>query len=230
MNEISPLTFGFAFGGGLLTILSPCVLPVIPLVLGRSFKSHRLGPVMLVLGLVSGFALVGSLLGVASSWFVGFTNLLRNVAVGLLFGLGVLAIFPELSYRFMSYVQFGKSWEPKTPSLWSEFWIGTQLGLLWTPCAGPALGSILVLAAVKHEVLGALALLTVYGLGAGIPLLAIAYSSRYVSNSSRRLLPYAGIFQRIGGILMAGTAIAILLGWDVEIQLWLAPLFPKLPL
>ncbi len=229
MNEISPLTFGFALGGGLLTILSPCVLPVIPLVLGRSFKSHRLGPVMLMLGLVSSFALVGSLLGVASSWFVGFTNLLRNVAVGLLFGLGVLAIFPELSYRLMSYVQFGKAWEPKTPSLWSEFWIGTQLGLLWTPCAGPALGSILVLAAVKHEVLGALGLLTVYGLGAGIPLLVLAYGSRHVS-SWRRLLPYTGAFQRIGGILMAGTAIAILLGWDVELQLWLAPLFPKLPL
>jgi cytochrome c-type biogenesis protein len=184
---------------------------------------------MLVLGLVSGFAAIGSLLGVASSWFVGFANLLRNVAVGLIFGLGVLAIFPELSYRLMSYVQFGKSWEPKTPSLWSEFWIGTQLGLLWTPCAGPALGSILVLAAVKHEVLGALALLTVYGLGAGIPLLALAYGSRHAI-SWRRLLPYTGTFQRIGGILMAGTAIAILLGWDVELQLWLAPLFPKLPL
>ena len=230
MSEISPLTFGFALGGGLLTILSPCVLPVIPLVLGRSFKSHRFGPVMLVLGLVSGFALVGSLLGVASSWFVGFANLLRNLAVGLLFGLGLLAIFPELSYRIMSRWQFGKSWEPKTPGLWSEFWIGTQLGLLWTPCAGPALGSILVLAAVKHEVLGSLALLTVYGLGAGIPLLVIAYSSRYISNSWRRLLPYTGKLQRIGGILIAGTAIAILLGWDVEVQLWLAPWFPKLPL
>jgi cytochrome c-type biogenesis protein len=230
MNEISPLTFGFAFGGGLLTILSPCVLPVIPLVLGRSFKSHRLGPVMLVLGLVSGFAVLGSLLGVASSWFVGFANILRNVAVGLLFGLGLLAIFPKLSYWMMSYLQFGKSWEPKTPSLWSEFWIGTQLGLLWTPCAGPALGSILVLAAVKHEVLGALALLTVYGLGAGMPLLAIAYSSRHISNSSRRLLPYTATLQRVGGILMSGTAIAILFGWDVELQLWLAPLFPTLPL
>jgi cytochrome c-type biogenesis protein len=230
MNEISPLTFGFALGGGLLTILSPCVLPVIPLVLGRSFKSHRLGPVMLVLGLVSGFALIGSLLGVASSWFVGFANILRNVAIGLVFGLGILAIFPKLSYQIGSSLQFSKYWEPKAPGLWSEFWIGTQLGLLWTPCAGPTLGSILVLAAVKHEILGALTLLTVYGLGAGIPLLAIAYSSRYLSNSWRRLLPYTGTFQRIGGILMTGTAIAILLGWDVELQLWLAPLFPKLPL
>jgi cytochrome c-type biogenesis protein len=230
MNEITPLTFCLALGGGLLTILSPCVLPVIPLVLGRSFKSHRFGPVMLVLGLVSGFAVIGSLLGVASSWFVGFSNILRNAAVGLLFGLGILAIFPELSYRLSSSWQFGKSWEPKAPGLWSEFWIGTQLGLLWTPCAGPALGSILVLAAVKHEVLGALALLTVYGLGAGIPLLAIAYSSRQVGNSSRRLLPYTATFQRIGGIVMAGTAISMLFGWDVELQLWLAPLFPRLPL
>ena len=117
MNEITPLTFGFALGGGLLTILSPCVLPVVPLVLGRSFKSHRLGPVMLVLGLVSGFALIGSLLGVASSWFVGFANILRNVAVGLLFGLGLLAIFPKLNYWMMSYLQFGKSWEPQAPGL-----------------------------------------------------------------------------------------------------------------
>jgi cytochrome c-type biogenesis protein len=226
MNEITPLTFGFALGGGLLTILSPCVLPVIPLVLGRSFKSHKLGPVMLVLGL----AVIGSLLGVASSWFVGFANILRNVAIGLLFGLGLLAIFPKLSYWLMSYLQFGKAWEQRTPCLWSEFWIGTQLGLIWTPCAGPALGSILVLAAVKHEVLGALVLLTVYGLGAGIPLLAIAYSSRHISSSSRRLLPYTATLQRVGGILMSGTALAILLGWDVEIQLWLAPLFPKLPL
>ena len=82
----------------------------------------------------------------------------------------------------------------------------------------------------RSEILGSLALLTVYGLGAGIPLLAIAYSSRQIGNSWRRLLPYTGILQRIGGILMAGTAISILFGWDIEIQLWLAPLFPKLPL
>jgi cytochrome c-type biogenesis protein len=230
MSTISLLSFGFALCGGLLTILSPCVLPVIPLVLGRSFQSHRFGPVMLVLGLVSGFALIGSFLGVASSWFVGFANLLRNVAVGLLFGLGVLAIFPTLSYRIFSSWQFGKSWQPAASGLWSEFWIGTQLGLLWTPCAGSALGSILVLAAVQHDILGALALLTVYGLGAGIPLLAIAYTSRYLSYSWRQLSVYTQILQRIGGILMSATAIAILLGWDVEIQLWLAPWFPKLPL
>ena len=230
MNELSLLAFGFALCGGLLTILSPCVLPILPLIISRSFQSHRFGPVMLVLGLVSGFAVAGSLLGIASSWLTGFANFLRDLAVGLLLGLGLLSMFPSLSYRIFSRWQFGKSWEPQRSSLWSEFWIGTQLGLLWTPCAGPALGSILVLAAVQKEILGALTLLTAYGLGAGIPLLLIAYTSRYVSISWQRLLPYSGIFQRIGGMLMVVTAIAILLGWDIEIQLWLAPLFPQLPL
>jgi cytochrome c-type biogenesis protein len=87
------------------------------------------------------------------------------------------------------------------------------------------LGSILVLAAVQHEILGALALLTVYGLGAGIPLLSIVFS-----HSLQRLLPHTGIFQRMGGILMSVTAIVILLGWDVKIQLWLSLWFPTIPL
>ena len=230
MNELSLLAFGLAWCGGLLTILSPCVLPILPLIIGRSFQSHRFGPMMLVLGLVSGFAIAGSLLGVASAWLTGFANFLRDLAIGLLLGLGLLSIFPRVSYGILSRWQFGKSWQPQRSGLWSEFWIGTQLGLLWTPCAGPALGSILVLAAVQHQIVGALALLTVYGLGAGIPLLLIAYTSRYLSISWQRVLPYTQIFQQIGGMLMVTTAIAIILGWDIEIQLWLAPLFPQLPL
>jgi cytochrome c-type biogenesis protein len=230
MNSLLIGSLGFALCGGLLTILSPCVLPILPLVLGRSIQTHRLGPVMLVAGLICGFAAIGSLLGITSYWFVGFANLLRGVAIALLLCLGVLAIFPTWSYRIFSRWQWGKSWQPSRSGLWSEFAIGTQLGLLWTPCAGPALGSILVLAAVQHDVLGALVLLIFYGLGAGIPLLILAYTSRYLSQSWQRLLPHTEMLQRTGGILMTGTAIAILLGWDVEIQLWLAPWFPRLPL
>ena len=230
MNSLSSGSLSLALLGGLLTIISPCVLPILPLILGRSFKTHRLGPVMLILGLVSGFATIGSLLGVASSWFVGFANLLRGMAIAILICLGLLSIFPTLNYRLFSRWQFGNAWQPTKPRLWGEFWIGTQLGLLWTPCAGPALGSILVLAAVKHDVLAALILLTFYGLGAGIPLLILAYTSRYLSQSWRSIVPHAAKLQRVGGILMTGTAIAILLGWDLEIQLWLAPLFPKLPI
>ena len=230
MNSLSIGAVSLALLGGLLTIFSPCVLPILPAIVGRSFKTHRLGPIVLVAGLICGFASIGSLLGIASAWFVEFANLLRGVAISALIFFGLLAIFPTLSYRIFSRWQFGNSWQPVQPRLWGEFAIGTQLGLLWTPCAGPALGSILVLAAVKHDILAASILLTFYGLGAGIPLLILAYTSRYLSQSWRWLLPHTATLQKVGGIVMTGTAIAILLGWDIEIQLWLAPLFPKLPI
>jgi cytochrome c biogenesis protein CcdA len=214
-----------------LTVFSPCILPVLPIVVGRSLQSHRYGPVALVAGLVGGFALAGSLLGLTASWFTGLVNGLRYGAIALLLLLGFGAIFPQWSYRALSYLPLGKSLKaPTRLGLRGEFWLGTQLGLLWTPCAGPVLGSILVLAAVDRQVAGAFGLLVAYGLGAALPLLAIAYGGRSVSQRLLGLRRHSAWLQRVGGGLIVGTAIAILLGLDVKVQLWLAPLFPSLPL
>jgi len=222
---------GLALLGGLLMMLSPCVLPVIPIIVGRTLQSHRFGPLVLVMGLIVGFAAMGSLLGVTASWFAGLISGLRIWAIVLLFIMGILAIFPAWSYRLFSYLR-PVSWvkEPSRGGLVGEFWLGTQLGLLWTPCAGPVLASILILAAVKHNPLGAFILLVVFGLGSGLPLLAIAYGGRYLSQHLLSLRAQSTAIQRIGGVIVATTAIAILLGWDVKIQLWLAPFFPTLPL
>jgi cytochrome c-type biogenesis protein len=221
------LSIGLAFLSGGLTVLSPCVLPILPLLLGRSLKSHLLGPLVLVTGLVGGFALTGSLLGFTASWLSEFTNFLRSAAIALLLGLGVLAIFPNWSYRLLSLLPFRNWVKGSTPlGLMGEFWLGTQLGLLWTPCAGPVLGSIFVLAAVNQQVMGAFGLLVVFGIGASLPLLAIAYSGRAFSHHLLKLRPHSVFVQRLGGVIIVLGAIAILLGWDVQIQLWLAPLFP----
>ncbi|PSN16838.1 cytochrome C biogenesis protein CcdA [filamentous cyanobacterium CCT1] len=228
---VAGTSLGLAWLGGLLTVLSPCILPVLPVVVGRSLQSHRLGPVALVTGLVGGFAAAGSLLGLTASWFTGLANGLRYGAIAILLALGIAALFPTLSYRALSYLPLGKSLK-ETPRLGlrGEFWLGTQLGLLWTPCAGPVLGSILVLAAVDRQVAGAFGLLVAYGLGAALPLLAIAYGGRSISQRLLGLRRHSAQLQRLGGGLIVGTAIAILLGWDIKIQLWLAPLFPTLPL
>jgi cytochrome c-type biogenesis protein len=222
----SSLSIGLALLAGMLTILSPCVLPVLPIVMGRSLQSHRFAPVVLVLGLVSGFAVAGSLLGFAGHWVTGLANGLRGVAIVLLLGMGLLAVFPQWSYGLSRFLPPLK----QAPGLLGEFGLGTQLGILWTPCAGSVLGSILVLAAVKHEIVGAFWLLVFYGLGAGLPMLAIAYAGRYVSGSLQKLRPHTQKLQRLGGIVVILTAIAILQGWDVKVQLWLAPLFPPLSL
>jgi cytochrome c-type biogenesis protein len=222
----SPLSVGLALVAGILTVLSPCILPVLPIIIGRSLQSHRHAPLVLVLGLVGGFALTGSLLGIASSWVTSIANALRGVAIACLLGMGFLALFPHWGYRLSRFLP-----QPKVSSgLSGEFWLGTQLGILWTPCAGPILGSILVLAAVKHQVLGAFWLLVFYGIGTSLPMLAIAYAGRYVSQSLQYLRPHTQKIQKVGGIVVILTAIAILKGWDIKLQLWLAPLFPPLSL
>lgn len=222
----SSLSVGLAFLAGMLTVLSPCVLPILPILVGRSLQSHRYGAVALVMGLVGGFAVAGSLLAFTSQWVVGFASGLRTGAIALLLLMGLLALFPTVSYRLFQKLRLTGLKEPERKGLWGEFWLGTQLGLLWTPCAGPVLGSIVVLAAVQQQVSQVFGLLLAYGLGASLPLLAIAYSGRYVGRSILKLRPYSAALQRIGGGLVAATAIAILLGWDVQVQLWLAPLFP----
>ena len=225
-------TAGLALLGGFLTVMSPCVLPILPVLVGRSLESHKYGPVALVAGLVSGFAVAGSLLGVTASWLTGLASGLRNVAIFLLLVMGILSIFPKWSYRLFSYIKLGKSTrKPGQVGLKGEFLLGTQLGLLWAPCAGPVLGSILVLAAVKHQIADAFVLLLVYGVGAALPMIALAYGGRRLSQRLlKKMRSHSMILQRVGGVMIAASAIAILLGWDVQVQLWLAPFFPPLPL
>jgi cytochrome c-type biogenesis protein len=195
-------SIGLAFAGGVLTILSPCVLPVLPIVLGRSLQSHRWGPIVLVTGLVTGFAVAGSLLGFTASWFTNAANILRQVAIATLLVLGLLTLFPKWSYRLFSALPISRWTQGTGVGLTGEFWIGAQLGLLWTP----------------------------YGMGTAIPLLLIAYGGRRMSQSFLRLRSHGERLQQAGGLMIVVTAIAIILGWDIQIQLWLAPLFPKLPL
>ena len=231
--SLSPLSIGLAILGGLLTAFSPCILPILPIVVGRSLQTHRYGPLALVAGLISGFAIAGSLLGIASNWLTDLSNIIRNFAIFFLLALGLLSIFQKLSYLLTSKISSKfpafKVKEPTKANLSGEYWLGAQLGLLWTPCAGPVLGSILILAAADNEIFTAFILLVVYGFGTVLPILLLAYASRYFSKSFLKLRSRSQTLQKIGGVMISLTAIAILLGWDVKIQLWLAPYFPTSP-
>jgi cytochrome c-type biogenesis protein len=221
------LSWGLAFLGGVVTVFSPCILPVLPILVGRSLSSHRWGPIALVGGLIVGFAVAGSLLGVAGEWLTGLIVGLRSLSIGLLFGLGLLILFPRWSYRLFSYLPTQR-WvkPPEQAGFWAEFWLGTQLGLLWTPCAGPVLSSILLLS-INQRIDQAFLLLLIYGVGAGIPMLLFAYGGRRITQRLLKLRQASESLSRIGGGLIILTAIAILWGWDVQIQLFLAPLFPR---
>jgi len=227
MSSVS-LSVGLAIAAGMVTVISPCILPVLPIIIGRSLSTHRFGPLVLITGLVAGFAIAGSLIGITAQWLGGLMSILRSASLALLFGLGFLTLFPNWSYRIFGALPI-QQWiqDPSAIGLWGEFWIGTQLGLLWTPCAGPVLSSILLLAINQHwhQSLG---LLMAYGFGAACPMLAIAYGGKTIAQRFVILRSRSSQLTRIGGALIVMTAIAILLGWDVQIQLLLAPLFPQI--
>ena len=222
---------GLALLAGLATIFSPCILPILPILVGRALQSHRHGPLALVLGLALSFALTGILLGFSAQFIGPLTSLLRQGAIVLLLLLGVGAAFPKLGYWVFSRFSIVPAQpDPQHRGLWGEFWVGTQLGLVWVPCAGPVLGSIITLVAIKQAVFPGFVALLAYALGAGIPMLAIAYSSQNLSRKLRWLYPHMENIQRTSGVLIAASAVAILLGWDNQLQVLLAPLFPPLPL
>jgi cytochrome c-type biogenesis protein len=199
------LSIGLAFGGGIVTVLSPCILPVLPIIVGRSLQSHRYGSIAIGLGLTGDFAITGSLLGIFASWIPNLPDALRAVAIAILLVTGLLSIFPKWGYRFFHIFSI-KVDRPNSIGLVGEFWLGSQLGLLWTPCAGPVLASILLLAAVQHQPLQAFGMLVVYGLGAAVPMLIFAYGGRYLGQRLLQLRSHSGTIQKIGGMMVITTA------------------------
>ncbi|NJK64570.1 MAG: cytochrome c biogenesis protein CcdA [Synechococcaceae cyanobacterium SM2_3_1] len=224
---------GLAFLAGLVTLLSPCILPILPFLLGRSVQNHAWGPVVMVSGLTLSFALTGSLMGFSAQFLGPLSQGLRQMAMVFLLLLGIMSIFPRWSYFLWQRLRPPLGVQASTHqrgSLGADFIIGTQLGLIWIPCAGPILASIITLIVVDQRIFSGFTALLAYALGAGLPMLGIAYGGKQILHHLRQLYPLTGILQRLAGVAIAIAALGILLGWDQSLQLWLAPLFPPLPL
>jgi cytochrome c-type biogenesis protein len=97
------LFVGLAFGSGIVTVLSPWILPVLQIIISRSIQSLRSGSIAIVGGSIGGFAVTGSFLGVVASWTPNLPNALRVVAIAILLEIGVLSMFPAWGYRYFQY-------------------------------------------------------------------------------------------------------------------------------
>jgi cytochrome c-type biogenesis protein len=217
-------TLGLALLAGILTALSPCVLPILPIVLGTAASEHRLGPVALA-GLAISFTAVG--LFVATIGFAAGidTGVFRLISALLLIAVGLVLLVPKLQEQFALAAAPVSNWAGSysdnfTPtSLAGQFGLGLLLGAVWSPCVGPTLGAASVLAA-KGEDLGQVALtMLVFGIGAALPLMLLGLVSREAMIRWRgRLMETGKTGKTLLGLLLVGIGLLVATNLDKRIE------------
>lgn len=225
------LELGLAWLAGLATVASPCVLPMLPLLLGATATAgddsphRRLRPLVIVGGFVLSFTATALAFG-ASLRVLGLSqDALRLGAITVLWGLGLLLLWPSLLERVMQPLGGLADWASRrglAPGLWGGFALGLSLGLLWTPCAGPVLASILALIATQSQPGQAATLLAAYGLGSALPMLAIAYGGQALLQRLRGWTRHAGRVRQAFGVVVLAVATSLHLGWDTAATAWVA--------
>ena len=218
---------------GMLTVAAPCVLPMLPVVLGASVgQRDRTRPVFIALGFALAFSIVALLFG-GLSRVVGLSQeSLRDFAASMLLLFGVLMIwrtpFDWLAVRMNGALnRVNAVGDQAGAGKLGGLVLGLTLGALWTPCAGPVLGSILTLVATTPDIGNAGLLLACYSLGAALPMMAIAYGGQYVTTRVRQFANRARGTQQAFGILVILTAIAMYFQYDAVVTVWLSNFYPQ---
>jgi len=210
-----------AYLGGILTILSPCILPVLPFVFARADRSFMRSTLPMLAGMAATFAIVATLAALGGGWAVQANQVGRWVALVLLALFGIALVFPSVSDRMTRpIVALGSRMterESQRDSIWSSAVLGIATGLLWAPCAGPILGIIFTAAALKGASLNTTLLLLAYALGAATSLaLALLVGGKVFARMKKSLGASERIRQVLGVLVLAGVG-AIAFGLDTRV-------------
>lgn len=212
---------GLSLAAGSLTTLSPCVFPLLPLVLGASLQSSRLAPVAMGVGMIASFAGIGMALGAIGPALGIDGDTIRTAGAAMLIAFALIMLVPALGERFTQWMlpiastANAASARLDSGSLAGALALGSVLGLVWSPCSGPLLGSALTLVASEGGVARGGMVLGIFGLGAAIPLVAVAYASR--SGFARVRDWVLARIERVRygfALLLGAMGIAILTGGD----------------
>jgi cytochrome c biogenesis protein CcdA/thiol-disulfide isomerase/thioredoxin len=211
-----------AYVGGVLTILSPCILPVLPFVFARADRPFRSHGLPMLIGMAVAFAAIATLAAVGGGWVVALNEYGRYAAMALFAVFGITLLFPALADRLtrplvalgMRLSETRSDERTKQASVFSPLLLGIGTGLLWAPCAGPILGLILTGAAINGASIGTSLLLLAYAAGAATSLAAaLVFGGRLFSAMKRSLHTGEWLRRAAGAAVLAGVA-AIALGVD----------------
>ncbi len=225
--------YGLSLAAGGLSTLSPCVLPLLPILLGTALAAHRLGPFALAAGLTLSFTLLGVLIASAGASLGLDPAMFRSLAAVLLVGFGILLLSPRLQERFalaasgVSGAGQGLLSRLTLEGLPGQFVLGLLLGIVWSPCVGPTLGAAVTLASQGKDLAQVTVLMALFGLGAGLPLAALGLLSRQAMLRVRGRLLTAGKIgkQAFGGVMLL-LGLAILSGADKLFEAWIVQAAP----
>jgi cytochrome c biogenesis protein CcdA/thiol-disulfide isomerase/thioredoxin len=215
------LIYLLAFVGGALTILSPCILPVLPFVFARADQPFRRSGLPLLIGMALTFSLVAIAAAFGGHWVVRLNQSGRYVAMVIFLILGLTLLFPSLAETFTrplvrvgSRLQGGPSADT---SIGKSLLLGVSTGLLWAPCAGPILGLILTAAAVQGPGARTSFLLLFYAMGAATSLGIALFAGKEVFSALKRSLSFDIWIRRTLGVAVIMGVAAIALGWDTTL-------------
>ncbi len=192
-----------ALSAGILSVFSPCILPVLPLIAAYSTKSGKYVPVTIVIGLTTSFTMMGVLTSAFGYVFNQYQTMLYTIAGVVVIFLGYYMIFDEIEQKIRMIIpntRISRRFSATNAgSTVGGFMFGFSLGIIWIPCVGPILAVILAMVAVAGSMLYGGILLAIYSLGLGIPLLLLAYIPHF---TLKPLNKYSLVIKRIAGVIM----------------------------
>lgn len=218
-------TLILAFIAGVLSILSPCVLPIVPIMLGAAASEHRWGPAALAAGLAVSFVVIGLFVATVGYSMGLDADLLRNVAAALMIVLGVVLLVPRFQARLALAGAPLANWSDRRfggsakSGLVGQASMGLVLGAVWSPCVGPTLGAASILAAQGRDLGAVGATMLAFGLGAALPLAALGLLSREAAVRWRMRLMTGGARAKAAfAVLLIAVGVLVISGFDKQVE------------
>ena len=225
--------YGVAFIAGLFTILAPCIWPLLPIVLADVTQSNsKRRPLGITAGVAISYAFFTLAISALESSFGLNPNVLRKLAVVVLLVVGLSMVIPALSRRMEASIsrfsgKFGGMGRNTRSDFGGGFLTGIALGIVWTPCSGPILASVAVLAGTNKISLESVIVTLFYVAGVSIPLFGFAVGGQKLLSRSRRLSKHTGRIQIASGLVMIITAVGIYTNYDKTIEAKLLSAVPS---
>ncbi len=194
--ELTVVTVFMAVGAGVASVLSPCVLPVIPIIMAGAERKDRLRPLIVVIGLSLTFMAMGAISSLFGTFLVGKTRYIEIAGALVIVLMGLMVLF-DLSV-FKRFYKLSNI-RVKEEGRFGALILGMSLGVIWVPCVGPFLSTTLTMVGTSGQLSVGILLLGLYSLGLAIPMLMVGYSSQLLQNKIKGVLTHEAILRYVAG-------------------------------